>query len=121
MSGSGEHRCRQPTHPVIHPEVSGSLLRDAERATLSSGPWKSVTVRDFRSAESWYSKPSGDCIHFGSNGTESDSAPAIVRDLTGTLAERHQLIRGQAFVNFMQTGRPEYFDINRGDRSQAKM
>jgi len=45
----------------------------------------------------------------------------MVRDLTCTLAKRHQLIRGQALVNFMQTGRPEYFYINRGDQSQAKM
>ncbi len=67
------------------------------------------------------SHPSGDCTHLGSNGTGSDSAPAIVRDLTCTLAKRYQLIRGQALVNFMQTGRPEYFYINRGDRSQAKM
>jgi hypothetical protein len=63
----------------------------------------------------------GDYTHLGFNGTGSGSAPALVRDLTCTLAKRYQLIRGQALVNFMQTGRPEYFNINRGDRSQAEM
>jgi hypothetical protein len=47
----------------------------------------------------------------------SDSTPAVVRDLTHALAKRYQLICGQALVNFMQSARPEYFYINRGDRS----
>ena len=51
----------------------------------------------------------------------SESAPALVRDLACTLAKRYQLIRGQALVNFMQSLGPEYFYIDRGDGSQAKV
>ena len=45
MSGSGRRRCRQPTHPAIHPEVAGSLLPDAELAkTIAVPQWASTDV-----------------------------------------------------------------------------